>query len=292
MGRPSPDGISAGQMDLRAPQHPALTGVVSGLWCSEARARPGEAEWALPTGTAHIALRPGGVPIRIDHHAHGSAVLGGPRLGAYRRDTPARARSAGIVLCPWALAALTGHAARALRDRHVDLADVVGADAARIEEAFATGAPERGIGEVERLLAARVAARHLPDRGLIQAIRALQAGAAVAATASARGCSERHLRAQVSDATGFSPRELRRLGRLQRLLTLSQRQPSAPWAERALRCGYADQAHLCREFKALTGLRPSEYAPMAGASHDVPIPSETFKTRAGAGVRIVNPTGA
>jgi AraC-like DNA-binding protein len=35
---------------------------------------------------------------------------------------------------------------------------------------------------------------------------------------------------------------------------------TASWATFARDCGYADQAHLIREFRALTGLTPRTYA--------------------------------
>jgi AraC-like DNA-binding protein len=38
------------------------------------------------------------------------------------------------------------------------------------------------------------------------------------------------------------------------------------WCDRAAAAGFADQAHMNREFKHFAGITPTEYRPMAGAA--------------------------
>ena len=64
---------------------------------------------------------------------------------------------------------------------------------------------------------------------------------------------------------GLSPKELSRIARFQNVLRLAGRNPAAGWADLAARCGYADQAHLVREFKALSGATPSSREALSGA---------------------------
>jgi len=71
------------------------------------------------------------------------------------------------------------------------------------------------------------------------------------------GWSERTLRRHCHDAFGYGPKTLERILRFQRFL---RRLPAAraPLAVLAIEAGYADQAHLAREARRLSGQSPSE----------------------------------
>lgn len=105
--------------------------------------------------------------------------------------------------------------------------------------------------------------RRPEDRRAEYAVRRLTGtGARVADVAEEAGLSERQLRRLILSRTGLEPRTLRRVARLQRYLTLSDRAGTLPGPERSLAglaaaAGYADQAHLSREVRALAGLTPS-----------------------------------
>ena len=78
--------------------------------------------------------------------------------------------------------------------------------------------------------------------------------------------SERHLRRRCAQATGTSPGELLRLLRFQRFVAMSQRRLTGRLvnddprlAAMATSCGFADQAHLTRECRRLSGLTPSAF---------------------------------
>jgi AraC-like DNA-binding protein len=177
----------------------------------------------------------------------------------------------GLVLTPWAVPALFGMPASILREQHIDLEELLGDDSLRIEACFAEGKSGLAMEELQAALLRRLQPKRLPDRALGEAIRALSSGSTPVATIATRvGWSERHLRDRVYQSTGLSPRELSRIARLQRLLKQVERE-DIPWSEHALRGGFADQAHLCREFKALTGLTPTEYRPTPGAPNHVPL---------------------
>ena len=62
-----------------------------------------------------------------------------------------------------------------------------------------------------------------------------------------------------SDAIGVGPKTLSRIVRFNRALGLS-RQDKSDWADIAADCGYADQAHLVREFRDLGGQTPTAIA--------------------------------
>jgi AraC-like DNA-binding protein len=74
---------------------------------------------------------------------------------------------------------------------------------------------------------------------------------------SALGLSERTLRRHCEHAFGYGPKTLDRVLRMQRFLELSRTRPALGLANLAGAAGYADQAHLNREARRLTGLTPS-----------------------------------
>lgn len=78
----------------------------------------------------------------------------------------------------------------------------------------------------------------------------------VARMAGRLGLSERQLHRRCLPVFGYGPRRLARILRLNR--ALDRAGAGRPLAQVAADCGYADQAHLCREVLALTGTTPTE----------------------------------
>jgi AraC-like DNA-binding protein len=165
----------------------------------------------------------------------------------------APAQVVGVRFRPGAGAAALGVAAHELRDRRVDLEDLWGAPARELAQRLAAGGPVA-------LLEAAVAARVRPlDPIVVAAAGRIAAGARVAEVARAVALSERQLRRRFHDAVGYGPKTLDRVLRLQRFLgmagTAGGREGLAALASAA---GYADQAHLSADARALTGRTPTE----------------------------------
>ncbi|KRB22570.1 MULTISPECIES: helix-turn-helix domain-containing protein [Mesorhizobium] len=80
--------------------------------------------------------------------------------------------------------------------------------------------------------------------------------ARISSIAEKLGWSRKHLAGGFSNAIGVGPKTLSRIVRFNRALGLSRRQ-AADWADIAADCGYADQAHLVREFRDLAGDTPT-----------------------------------
>jgi AraC-like DNA-binding protein len=76
--------------------------------------------------------------------------------------------------------------------------------------------------------------------------------------AAAIGCSLRQLEREFRAAAGLSPKSLARVIRFQNLLRLAGEDALRQWAIVALDCGYADQPHMVREFRELSGQSPTE----------------------------------
>ncbi|MEV1295130.1 AraC family transcriptional regulator [Pseudonocardia sp. NPDC049635] len=118
-------------------------------------------------------------------------------------------------------------------------------------------------GLVSDVLAARLldlrARRPAPE--VMHAWRRISAtggGLRVSELAAETGWSRRHLQARFSAQIGIGPRTAGRVLRFARasaMVTGSR----APLAGIAATCGYADQAHLGREFRALAGVTPGGF---------------------------------
>jgi transcriptional regulator GlxA family with amidase domain len=72
------------------------------------------------------------------------------------------------------------------------------------------------------------------------------------------GWSARRLHRRFFAACGYGPKMLQRILRLQRAIRLARAgtHPAMGLAGLAREAGFADQAHMTRDFRALTGLTP------------------------------------
>lgn len=107
---------------------------------------------------------------------------------------------------------------------------------------------------------ARRAGRLAPvDAALQRAWDRLSSGRArVADVADEVGWSRRHLGERFRREHGLAPKTLARVARFDRSRTLLQAGPRR-LADVAAVCGFADQAHLAREWNDLVGLPPSAW---------------------------------
>jgi AraC-like DNA-binding protein len=76
------------------------------------------------------------------------------------------------------------------------------------------------------------------------------------------GWSPRRLHREMTETCGYGAKTLQRIVRLQRTLRLARQRALAhrrpTLAMLALDAGYADQAHMTRDFRDLTGYTPRE----------------------------------
>ncbi|RSM81150.1 AraC family transcriptional regulator [Amycolatopsis sp. WAC 01375] len=200
----------------------------------------------------------------IDFEApdRGPEIPDSPVLGL--RDGPLRLEQSGasrgilVTLTPRGSYALFGIPLRELTNAAVAASDLLPAELLTEQLAEAPDWPERF-----RLLDEYLAARLAHGPGLAAPVRyawdRLSAGPVrVDALAREIGWSRQHLNARFREQIGLNPRTVGRIARLNRVLALMNREPSLSWAEVAYSGGYSDQAHLVREFRALTACSPTE----------------------------------
>jgi len=169
-----------------------------------------------------------------------------------RAVAPTPGTKLGIRFAPGHLPGVLGLPADALVDQRVALHDLVDSDDARraVGDAVVALTQSPRLEELEHLsfaLGAGRASTAFEDAVADHAV----AGTSVAAMADDLGLGARHLHRRCLAAFGYGPKVLSRVLRLQRALALGCH--GSPPAEVAAVAGYADQSHLAREVRALTG---------------------------------------
>jgi AraC-like DNA-binding protein len=182
----------------------------------------------------------------------GALQIAGPDTGPYPTRMHAGAGAAGLRFAPGAAPAVLGIPAHELRDRRVPLDEVWSAAEARRAAERIADAPERGA--ALEALCVGLTGRAGPADPLVGALVAqARAGRPVTGMAERAGLSQRQLLRRCLPAFGYGPKTLARILRAQRALALARSARRPGFAEVAVAAGYADQAHLSREIRALTG---------------------------------------
>ncbi|MCT7352119.1 helix-turn-helix domain-containing protein [Streptomyces sp. 15-116A] len=210
---------------------------------------PGAVVWThTPSGSGTGRVLPDGCMDLLWNE--GRLLIAGPDTRAYLTGGTPTAW-AGVRFFPGTAPALLGVPAHELRDQRVELADLrPRADVRRLTSRVNSAAtPQAGLEDIALRWAAETAP---PDPLLTRIVTALNAGHSVATTADELGLHPRQLHRRSLTAFGYGPKTLARILRLHRALTLAR--TGTPHAETATRTGYADQAHLTREVRDLTGL--------------------------------------
>lgn len=175
-------------------------------------------------------------------------IVAGPDTTAHLEPAPPTSIAA-LRFAPGVGPALLGVPAYELVDLRVRL-DAVwpSAEVRRLSEQLAAS-PDPG-----RLLQRAVAdrlSRTPPDPLMRGVARRLAGGASVERVAQTAGLSPRQLHRRSLTAFGYGPKTLSRILRLVRALDLAR--SGLGWSGCADHAGYADQAHLARDVRALTG---------------------------------------
>ncbi|HEY5146768.1 MAG TPA: helix-turn-helix domain-containing protein [Polyangiaceae bacterium] len=234
---------------------PALRAHVACYWSLEAADSSG-----------HRVLPDGCMDLLFDMSGCGGASLVGAMTTAIVTPPAARVTLFGVRFLPGEAFAFTEVPAREVLDVAVPLTEIWGRRAGGLAERVValTDMAARVRCLDQALLAARPRAADARVRRAVQTLLRAPAPVGVAALASEAGVSERHLERAFVERVGMGPKRLGRIARLQRLLGRIAWCPAddeaRPWATIASEFGFADQAHLAREVKALSGLTPTALA--------------------------------
>jgi AraC-like DNA-binding protein len=195
------------------------------------------------------------------------ALLGGLHTTPALISHPGRQAGVQLSLTPLGARRLLGLPAGELTAMDCPLDDVLGAAGAELTDRFrAAGTwPER-FAALERVLLGSLRDGGAPPPEVAEAWRLTTASGGrlrVAEIAARVGWSERHLGARFRAETGLSPKEAARVVRFDRarraLAARVAAGRSPDLARLATVAGFADQAHLTREWRAFSGLSPTRW---------------------------------
>ncbi|MEJ2869037.1 AraC family transcriptional regulator [Actinomycetospora sp. OC33-EN08] len=207
-----------------------------------------------------LLARPDGGPARF------RACLGG------LHDTPEHILDPGhqvgihVAVHPLAARSLFGVPAAALGGRSYEAAEVIGRIGAevaeRIDDERTWPARLAALDDVFARLHARYGDGPRADDGVRHAWRRIVGGQGVGATAREVGWSPDHLTRRFAAEFGVRPKvagRMARFDRARRVIAARAVAGTLDLAAVAADLGYADQAHLAREFRALAGCSASQW---------------------------------
>lgn len=236
-----------------------LRDVVACLWVRLIRAHgSAAASPVLPDGCADVMVRDTQSPI-----------VAGPDAITRWVTIPDGTIIVGVRLKPGGVRAVFGCAATTIVNREVQLSDLVG-DTALLRERLRRSARSADVGDTSP-----VAYRHavLVDwvRDALARTTTLDADVRIAcrlltrdpsldvgAVAQRFGWNTRTIRRHFHAACGYGPKHFQRIMRVQRALRESHNPAHLSLADIALVCGYADQSHMTRDFRDITGFTPGQ----------------------------------
>ncbi len=242
---------------------PALVDLIDWFWAVEWDFGPGESfhQDVLTHPGANISISPevsGAVEAR----------LYGVSRRLYGRELTGRGCAVAAKTRPGGLGPFVRTSVATYNDRSVPLAEVMDVDAERLVadvvaiSAVAGKAARLGVelvGQLDKAPPERVAAatevtavaRHAETDRTLRRVDEL---------AAAAGLRARTLQRMFREHAGVSPTWVLRRYRLLDAAELVRDGQAVVWAEVADQLGYADQAHLVRDFRAAIGQTPAAYA--------------------------------
>jgi AraC-like DNA-binding protein len=236
--------------------HGPLAEFVESFWTHEGYGGGHARERVLPTATVDLvfALHPLRGPI---------ARVAGPRSECIELDTSEPFSACGVHFKPGGALPFIAEPANELHNQAVDLGAIWGPLAATVEaRVWESPKPEHRLLILEEILGSRMC----PDRGshpavsyALGVIEHSRGTRPIADLADRIGLSTRRFLDLFRSQVGISPKAFSRLRRFAASLDAIGAKSDVDWTDIALTCGYFDQAHFNHDFRAFTGVTPSEY---------------------------------
>jgi AraC-like DNA-binding protein len=259
--------VSVGPEQARSPRthgvpHPALRSLL-------ARDHAGFTEVTHPSRVVLPATASVPLILKIRDSAHRPpAFVSGPHGSHLEMDGACAPVYMEVWLAPLGAYSLLGVPMQEITGQTVDLVDLIGADARRlVERVRATPDWTRRFDLVDQFLLRRAELGRQPASQVGWAWQQLTGSGGrvpISRLAAEVGWSHKHLTAMFRAQVGLTPKTAARLVRFDRVRADVGRASRPNWSNLAATAGYADQAHLVREFREFTGTTPTAYAARIG----------------------------
>jgi AraC-like DNA-binding protein len=219
------------------------------------RGKPPHEQRVLPNLAVHVTFFPG------------ASGVYGPAHDVFSHHLEGRVQGLGVRFRPGCFRAFLGGPVSDIADRAVPLADVFGPKATEAAESVRTAADDaQMVRAVDNLLIANPAERSAAARraaGAVESIARDPGITRVAQLCADTGLTTRSVQRLFAEHVGCTPKWAIRIYRLNDAARRIAAEGEPDYAGLAVRLGYSDQSHFIRDFRAVTGQPPAEYARMA-----------------------------
>ena len=221
----------------------------------------------LPNGSAVLVFNLGS-ELRVEDTAgklhrfpHPTVFYSGPSDRYIVTETDGAQEGMVVELTLPGARRLLGRPLDELADRMIPLGDLLGPRTDEIlGKIIEAPSPAARLGLLEAAIEARIAAADDRTRDLECAWNLQHAGGGripITELADAVGCSRKHLSVRFDREFGMPPKLLARILRFDRAIRIVRSGEVTSWSDLAAQCGFADQAHMAREFVTFAGDPPT-----------------------------------
>jgi len=267
---------------------PPLCDFVEVFWLYEGFARCHTKERKLPDGSMGLVINLREDSFRIydrrDQNRWDTfrgCLISGAQSEFIVIDTANQASIVGVHFKPGGGFPFFGMPASELHDVQAPLDAFWGETAGELRDRLLESeTPEARFAILERYLLARVPkslVRHPAVSFALKEIQSASQHQTIADLTEQIGLSPRRFIQVFSEEVGLTPKLYCRVRRFQQVLSSLQTGAidvrQVDWADVASSCGYFDQAHFIRDFRAFSGLNPTAWFPLRGEHiNHVPLP--------------------
>lgn len=247
-----------------------LSSYVKFIWYGDGYQPKSIKERILPAGSSQLIINLKDMRFRHfkgvdtdDMREFDRAVIAGVQTSPIFLDARTRISTMGVVFRPGGIQALFSLSAGELSDQVISVSDVTDMDISALRQQLADApTTNKKFCLLETFLTSILDPDFQPNPSVVFSARKIynQNGKQpISEITEQVGYSRRRLSELFRETVGTSPKQFSCIQRFQQTLRLIRKYPEPDLSRIAHDSGYYDQAHFNRDFKALSGITPTEY---------------------------------